>query len=162
MERWLEQARIEAGTNHQLHSQGLWCCIHSLALSLSGMDVSIKIGKTNTFEREFFQAEEIKATWSCQWKSWFNVVIPSWTMWDTSALMTCLRVDYSLPVFKLLGSVKAPWLLMVITHEGKWARWFWNKMVDICRCFLHVPKQKTNPEAFFNSLAHKLFGLWKP
>lgn len=36
-------------------------------------------------------------------------------------VMICLRVDYSLPVFKLLGSVKAPWLLMLIAHKGRWA-----------------------------------------
>jgi len=73
--------------------------------------------------------------------------------------MTYLKVDHSLSVFNLLGSVKAPWLFVVITHKGRWALSFCNKMVGICRCFLHVPKQKTNPEAFFNGFSHKLLSL---
>lgn len=57
---------------------------------------------------------------------------------------------------KLCGS---SWLSH--TKAGGHADFETKALVSACP-FLRVPAPKTNPEAFFNSLAHKLFSLCKP
>ena len=87
------------------------------------MDVSTKIEKTEAFQKEFLQTEVVRQPDKVNEKAASMLLsLPELCgillLWR---VMACLRVDYSLPVFKLVGSVKAPWLLTVITHEGRWA-----------------------------------------
>lgn len=60
---------------------------------------------------------------------------------------------------KLCGSGNALWLSH--TKAGGRAD-FETEVLLSAHPFLHVPVLKTNPEVFFNRLAHKLFSLCKP